>query len=76
MCNCAPDWEEGIVLAFHRLSRTPRSISESEYQTNPEWEARHRAFHRAIMDATIDDRRIVVDIFRVYGPRRDGRSKP
>jgi DNA-binding GntR family transcriptional regulator len=49
IANHTADWEEGVVLAFHRLSRTPRSISETEYQSNPEWEARHRAFHRALV---------------------------
>lgn len=49
IANHTADWEEGIVLAFHRLSRTARSISETQYQTNPEWETRHRAFHRALI---------------------------
>jgi GntR family carbon starvation induced transcriptional regulator len=49
IANHTADWEEGIVLAFHRLSRTARSISETKYQSNPEWEARHRAFHRALI---------------------------
>jgi DNA-binding GntR family transcriptional regulator len=49
IANHTADWEEGVVLAFHRLSRTPRSISETEYQSNPEWEERHRAFHRALV---------------------------
>ncbi|MCL4746469.1 MAG: GntR family transcriptional regulator [Burkholderiaceae bacterium] len=43
------EWEEGIVLASHRLSRIPRSISPDEYQENPEWERRHRAFHRSLI---------------------------
>jgi DNA-binding GntR family transcriptional regulator len=42
-------WEEAVVLAFHRLSRTPRSLSESRFDDNPDWEPRHRAFHRALI---------------------------
>lgn len=46
-----PDWEEGIVLAYHRLSRVPRSESEREYVGNPEWEKLHRDFHMKLIDA-------------------------
>ena len=37
-------WEEGIVLAHHRLTRTPRRVP-GVASRNPEWEAMHRAFH-------------------------------
>lgn len=43
------EWEEEVVLAYHRLSKVPRSLSESEYKENPEWERRHREFHRALI---------------------------
>jgi len=43
------DWEEQLVLAYHRLSKVPRSLSEVEYQENPEWERLHRAFHRSLI---------------------------
>jgi DNA-binding GntR family transcriptional regulator len=42
-------WEEGIVLAFHRLSRTPRSVQADSYEENPEWERLHRAFHFSLL---------------------------
>ena len=42
-------WEEALVLAHHRLARTPRSLSESRFEDNPEWEPMHRAFHRALI---------------------------
>ncbi|VVE34771.1 HTH-type transcriptional repressor RspR [Pandoraea morbifera] len=45
----APEWEEALVLAYHRLSKAPRSLSETEYQENPEWERLHRAFHRTLI---------------------------
>jgi len=37
------------VLAHHRLARTPRSLSDSRFEDNPEWEPLHRAFHRALI---------------------------
>ena len=44
-------WEEGIVLALHWLSRTPRHLSDAGglRQTNPEWEPRHHRFHEALL---------------------------
>jgi len=44
-------WEEAIVLAAHRLSRVPREGAEGYSSFNPEWEARHRAFHLALIAA-------------------------
>lgn len=44
-------WEEGVVLAYHRLSRTPRSLSQDVCQENPEWESLHRAFHLSLISA-------------------------
>jgi DNA-binding GntR family transcriptional regulator len=41
-------WEDGIVLAYHRLSKVPRSASSETYEFNPQWEHLHHAFHRAI----------------------------
>jgi GntR family carbon starvation induced transcriptional regulator len=46
-------WEEGIVVAFHRLSRAPRyapgHVDELEFE--PAWETAHRAFHRSLVAA-------------------------
>jgi DNA-binding GntR family transcriptional regulator len=42
-------WHELLVVLLHRLSRIPRSTSEYGYSENPEWEALHRQFHRAIL---------------------------
>lgn len=42
-------WEEALVLAHHRLARTPRSLSDAHFEDNPEWEPLHRAFHRALI---------------------------
>jgi GntR family transcriptional regulator, carbon starvation induced regulator len=37
------EWEEGVILACHRLSKTPRQ--------NPEWEELHRNFHKSLLAA-------------------------
>ena len=42
-------WEDQLVLLVHRLSRTPRSLSDTQYQPNPAWESLHRDFHRALL---------------------------
>ena len=42
-------WEEALVLAHHRLARTPRSLSADSFEDNPAWEPLHRAFHRALI---------------------------
>jgi GntR family transcriptional regulator, carbon starvation induced regulator len=44
-------WEEGVVLAAHRLSRVPREGPEGYGSFNPEWEEPHRAFHVALIAA-------------------------
>lgn len=46
-------WEEDIVLAFHRLSRAPRYQPDGEEPVTvyPQWEAAHRAFHRSLVAA-------------------------
>jgi len=45
------EWEENLVLAFHRMSRVPRSSKERTYSANPEWEGLHQAFHAALIGA-------------------------
>lgn len=44
-----PDWEEALVLAHHRLRRTPRSLQDQQFEDNAEWEVSHRRFHRALI---------------------------
>lgn len=43
-------WEERLLVAHHRLARTPRSLSEQGFVNNPAWEEHHRAFHLALLD--------------------------
>jgi DNA-binding GntR family transcriptional regulator len=42
-------WEETVVLAYHRLSRTPRFSSSGEL--NRDWNAPHRNFHAVLTAA-------------------------
>lgn len=44
-------WEEGVVLANHRLNRTPRSIDDRSYIANTEWEPKHKQLHMALLSA-------------------------
>jgi GntR family carbon starvation induced transcriptional regulator len=46
-------WEEGIVVAFHRLSRVPRygPGHVDALELDPAWEAAHRVFHRSLVAA-------------------------
>jgi DNA-binding GntR family transcriptional regulator len=43
------EWEEGLLLACHRLSKTPRSLESDRFDSNPEWERLHRRFHRQLV---------------------------
>lgn len=49
MAGATAEWEEGLVLAHHRLSRTARSLDPERFEDNPAWESLHRAFHRALI---------------------------
>jgi GntR family carbon starvation induced transcriptional regulator len=40
-------WEETVLVAHHRLTRSPRDESE----VYPEWEIHHRAFHGSLLAA-------------------------
>ena len=46
-------WEEGVVLAYYRLSRIPRHDSGAPRKGayNSEWEQAHRAFHTSLISA-------------------------
>ena len=45
------EWEEKVVLAYHRLSRAPRPENEESFNTNPEWEEIHYQYHHALISA-------------------------
>jgi DNA-binding GntR family transcriptional regulator len=43
-------WEERVLLASHRLAKTPRWIAATE-EINPAWEQAHREFHASLVAA-------------------------
>jgi DNA-binding GntR family transcriptional regulator len=45
------DWEEGIVLAHYRLSRTPRVPPDLSQTANFEYEYHHKNFHVSLVAA-------------------------
>jgi len=49
MQGADPVWEERLLLAAHRLARTPNSAADSDFRESPEWERRHAAFHAALI---------------------------
>lgn len=44
-------WEEEVLLAYHRLSRTPRHSAEAPGVRNPEWQRAHSVFHASLISA-------------------------
>jgi DNA-binding GntR family transcriptional regulator len=49
MSAASQEWEEALVLAWHRLAKAPRSLSRDVFDSNPEWERLHRLFHRQLI---------------------------
>lgn len=44
-------WEERVIVAHHRLARASRSLQPNAFVANPEWDALHRTFHLALIEA-------------------------
>lgn len=46
-------WEEGVVLAFHRLRREPRIVAKEQHDAarNGAWNNAHLAFHLSLIGA-------------------------
>lgn len=49
--NGDDEWEERVVLAFHRLSRVSTANNDPEFYTSREWEQRHREYHLSVLSA-------------------------
>jgi DNA-binding GntR family transcriptional regulator len=49
MAASTREWEEALLVAHHRLNRTPRSLNAEQFEDNPEWERYHRAYHRTLI---------------------------
>ncbi|WP_158818443.1 GntR family transcriptional regulator [Methylocapsa sp. S129] len=42
-------WEEGLLVSYHRLSRTPRFASEDNRTRSAAWETAHKQFHQQLV---------------------------
>ncbi len=49
MAAATPAWEEALLVAGHRLSRTPRGLDSDAPGADEPWEARHRDFHNLLV---------------------------
>lgn len=47
--TCEAAWEEQLLIAYHRLSRTPRFAGADARLRSPAWEEAHRHFHAALV---------------------------
>ncbi|MEQ8346521.1 MAG: GntR family transcriptional regulator [Sneathiellaceae bacterium] len=45
------EWEESVLIAYHRLSKVPGRLPDESGEINPEWERLHLAFHRSLIAA-------------------------
>ena len=46
----SPAWEEGVLLAHHRLTKTPRTSGQGD-TASPNWEKAHKLFHMSLLSA-------------------------
>jgi DNA-binding GntR family transcriptional regulator len=42
-------WEEGLLISYHRLSKTPRFEGEDRKARSSAWEAAHKQFHQQLV---------------------------
>ncbi len=47
--NGGSDWEERVIVAYYRLTKTPWSISDREFKLNPDFAARLLDFYVALI---------------------------
>jgi DNA-binding GntR family transcriptional regulator len=45
------DWEERVVISFHRLNRLEEAAEGTNQHRTHEWEVAHRDYHRALLSA-------------------------
>jgi DNA-binding GntR family transcriptional regulator len=51
MANGNEDWEDALVVSFHRLARTQRRLPEDAgLEISAQWEELHKAFHMLLLD--------------------------
>ena len=50
LANATPEWEDELIVAYHRLARTARLADEADIESlNAEWEVRHHEFHLQLL---------------------------
>jgi GntR family carbon starvation induced transcriptional regulator len=54
------EWEERVLLSFHRLSKVPRYLSTDPPIPNPAYEGLHRAFHSALLSGCGSQRTVAI----------------
>jgi DNA-binding GntR family transcriptional regulator len=62
VANGGADWEERVVIAFHRLNKLEGDFEGSDLQRNSEWEEVHSEYHIALLSACRSD--ILLDFCR------------
>lgn len=51
IANANEEWEEQLVISYHRLARTQRRLPpEAGRELSEEWELRHKEFHLLLLD--------------------------
>lgn len=51
MAQATEEWEERLVIAYHRLARTQRRLTTEEGQEySQDWEDRHKEFHMLLLE--------------------------
>lgn len=51
MAHATEEWEERLVLAYHRLARTQRRLTTDQGQEySQDWEDRHKEFHLLLLE--------------------------
>lgn len=50
LANATRDWEDRLILAYHRLARTARLTDHADVESlDTAWEAQHREFHLELL---------------------------
>jgi GntR family transcriptional regulator, carbon starvation induced regulator len=60
------DWEARVLVAHHKLTKTLQQRREDDAEGRLQWEARHRAFHLALIDAC-GNRKLLQAADQLYG---------
>lgn len=56
------DWEERVVISFHRLNKLENTIDSSQMRRSADWETAHSDYHIALLSACRSD--ILLDFCR------------